>query len=77
MKDRSRAWMVSAPTDCLSWKTSPARLPLHRVVEVAVLGRVDVGDGAAARDRRDPVGEQLAPDDQHAGGAGAADELVR
>ena len=26
MKDRSRAWMVSGPTACLSWKTSPARI---------------------------------------------------
>ena len=47
------------------------------VVEVAVLGRADVGDGAAADDVGHAVREQLAPHDEHAGRAGAADELVR
>ncbi len=63
--------------DRLDDRRGAALLALHRVVEVAVLGRVDVGDGAAAEDRRDPVAEQLPPDHQHARGAGAADELVR
>ncbi len=55
----------------------PALLALLRVGQVAVLGRVDVGDGASAGHDGDPVGEQFAAADQHAGSPGPADELVR
>ncbi len=58
-----------AGPDRLDDRRGAALLALHRVVEVAVLGRVDEGDRAAAGDRRDPVGEQLPPDHQHARGA--------
>ena len=82
------ARIVSVPTASLSWKTSPARIdsmiagvpPSSRcvgVVEVAVVVGVDVGDRAAAGHVRHPVGEQLAPRDEHAGRRRAADELVR
>ena len=54
-----------------------ALLPGDRVVEVAVPDRVDEGDRAAARGGRHPVADQLAADDQDAGGLRAADELVR
>ena len=54
-----------------------ALLAGDRIVQVHVFGRVDVLHGAAAGDVRDPVGEQFAPDDQHAWRAGSADELVR
>ena len=84
----SAARIVSTPTACLSWKTSPARIdsmiagvpPSSRVLrvgEVGVLVVVDVGDRAAARDVGHPVGEQLAPRHQHARGRRTADELVR
>ena len=54
-----------------------ALLAVGRVVEVAVLGRVDVHHRAAAGHDRHPVGHQLAAHDQHPGRAGTADELVR
>ena len=42
-----------------------------------MLGGVDVHHRAASGHDRHPVGHQLTADDEHAGGAGAADELVR
>ena len=54
-----------------------ALLAGDRVVEVAVPERVDERDRAAARRGRDRVADQLAADDQDAGGLRAADELVR
>ena len=42
-----------------------------------MLGRPDVGDGAATDDIGHAVREQLAPHHEHAGRAGAAHELVR
>ena len=66
-----------AGPDRLDDRRRAALLAVHRVVEVAVLGRVDVGDRAAARHVGHPVAQQLAADDQHAGRARPADELVR
>ena len=63
--------------DRLHDRGSARLLTVLRIVEVAVLGRVDVRDGAAADDVGHAVGEQLAPHDEHAGRARAADELVR
>ena len=54
-----------------------ALLAVRGVVEVGVVLGVDVGDGAAAGHDRHPVGEQLAPRDEHPGRRRAADELVR
>jgi hypothetical protein len=54
-----------------------ALFAMLRVVQIAVLCGVDVGDRAAARHRRDPVGEQLAAGHQHTRGARASDHLVR
>ena len=48
-----------------------ALLAMRGVVDVAVLGRVDVGDGAAAGHVGHPVAQQLPTDDQNAGGARA------
>ena len=56
---------------------SAALFPVLGVGEVLVVVRVDVAHGAAADDIRHRVGQQLAADDEHAGRAGAADELVR
>ena len=66
-----------ARADRLDDGRGAALLAVGRVVEVAVLDGVDVRDRAAAGHDRHPVGQQLAPDDQDAGRAGPADELVR
>ena len=63
--------------DRLDDRRGAALLAVGLVVEVAVLGRVDVHHRAAAGHDRHPVGHQLAAHDEHARGAGAADELVR
>ena len=52
-------------------------LPLHRVIEITVLGRVDVGNSAAAGHVRHPVAQQFPPDRQHPRSARSTDELVR
>jgi hypothetical protein len=54
-----------------------ALLPALDVVEVHVFERIDVLDRAAAGHAWDGVAEQLAPRDQQARRARAADELVR
>ena len=51
-------------------------LAMLGIGQVDVLLGVDVRDRAATHDRGHPVVEQLAARDQHAGRAGAADELV-
>ncbi len=56
---------------------SAALLALRRVGEVAMLGRVHVRNRAAAGDVGNAVAQQVAPNDQHARRARAADELVR
>ena len=84
----SWAWIVAhahglleledqAGADRLDDGRRAALLAVRRVVEVAVLGRVDVHDRPAAGHDRHPVGHQLAAHDQHARRARAADELVR
>ena len=50
-----------AGADRLDDRRGAALLAVGDVVEVAVVVVVDVGDGAAARHVRHPVGEQLAP----------------
>src|SRR5690606_7793587 len=62
--------------DRLHDRWGAALLAVRGIVEVAVLGRVDVHDGPAARYDGHAVGEQLTPYDEDAGGPGAADELV-
>ena len=62
--------------DRLDDRRRAALLAVLDVVEVDVLGRVDVGDGAAAGDRRDAVAEEVAAGDEDARRAGPADELV-
>ena len=66
-----------AGADRLDDRGRPALLAVGRVGEVVVLERVDVGDRAAADDIRAPSSQQLAVHDEHARGAGPADELVR
>jgi hypothetical protein len=63
--------------DRLDDRRRAALLAVHRIGEVAVLGLVDVRHRTAAGTRRDGVAQQVALGDQHAGGARAADELVR
>ena len=65
-----------AGPDRLDDRRRAALLAVLDVVEVDVLGRVDVGDGAAAGHRGDAVAEEVAAGDQDAGRAGSADELV-
>ena len=63
--------------DRLDDRRGAALLPGLRVVEVALAGRIDEGDGAAPGYGRDRVADQLAADDQDPGGLGAPEELVR
>src|SRR5450759_240559 len=63
-------------TDRLDDGRGAALFALGRVVEVAVLTGVDVGNGAAAGDVGNPVAHQLTPHDQDTRGAGTADQLV-
>ena len=42
-----------------------------------MIGRPDIRHGAATHDIGNAIREQLAPHHEHAGGAGAAHELVR
>jgi len=70
LEDQARA-------DRLEDRRGAALLAVHRIGEVAVVLGVDVRDGAAARLRGDAVLEQGLLRDEHAGRAGAADELVR
>src|SRR5262249_39115659 len=55
----------------------PALLSDHRMRIVGVTARADEEDGSASRYRRHAIVQEAALDDQHAGCAGAADELVR
>ena len=57
--------------DRLDDRRRAALLAVLDVGQVDVLGRVDVGDRAAAGHRRDAVVEQLAPGDEDAGRARA------
>ena len=54
-----------------------ALLAMDRVVDVAVLGGVDVGDRASTHHVGHAVAQQRAPNHQHARRARTADELVR
>ena len=53
-----------------------ALLAMFDIGQVAMLGRVDIGDGATARDARDAVPEQLAAGDEDTRRPRPADELV-
>ena len=88
MNDCSRARIASAPTASFSANTSPARIdstmagvpPSSRCSmsdEIAVLGRIDVGDRAAAGNRGDAVAEELPARHEDARRSRPADELVR
>ena len=63
--------------DRLEDRGGSAFLAVRGVLEVAVVAWSDVVHGAAAGHRRHPVGEEATLGDEHAGRAGAADELVR
>ena len=63
--------------DRLDDRRSSALLAHDGVVEVTVIGRPDIGHGAATHDVGHAIREQLAPHREHTGSAGAADELVR
>ena len=63
--------------DRLDDRRGAAFFAVHRVGEIDVLGRVDVGHRATADDDGHRVGEQIAPDRENPWSAGTADELVR
>ena len=70
-------WKDHASANRLDDGRRPGLFAVHRVVEVDVLLRVDVGHRSATDDGWHAVGQQLLADRQDAGGSWAADELVR